>query len=186
MKISVDCLTRGFMIVIFSIGIGSVQALAEDNQTAAGQAPAQTAHRGLDRKAKIEALKKLKTEHPEEFRRVVKERKEKVKEKLQELKEKDPEKYKEVTERMRERRKERLERLRQENPEKFREKMKEKAEKLNELKEKDPARYAEFMKNHPKLSEKIEKHEAKGHGYHRGDNLGVRDHGASGQQGERN
>src|SRR3989338_1490888 len=75
---------------------------------------------GVDKKVKLEELKKLKQENPEKFRELIKERKGKIKEKLQELKERDPEKYEEVRERAFEKRRAKLEELKRENPEKFR------------------------------------------------------------------
>ena len=164
MKSLAKKLVKSLLGPVCSIGLVSVYAFAED-----------TVKTAPDRQAKIEALKKLKAENPEEFKRVVKERKEKLKAKLEELKAKDPEKYKEVTQRMRERRREHLEKLREENPEKFREIMQKKAERLKELKEKDPARYAEFMKNHPKVADRLQNHHNRG--IHRGEALGVRDYG---------
>ena len=147
MKTLTDHLMKGLLVLIVSFGIGAVPSTAEETT---GDPSAKT--------AKVEALKKLKAENPEEFQRLVKERKEKVKEKLQNLKEKDPEKFKEVTEKIRKRRKEHLQRLREENPEKFREVMQNKMKKLEELKESNPERYEQFLKNHPKAAEKMERH----------------------------
>ncbi len=175
MKILTTHLTKGLIVLAFSIGMASVQVFAEEGQVSKQDSNPAVSQRRSARQTKIEALKKLKAENPEEFARVVKERKDKIKQKLQELKEKDPEKYKEVTEKIRERRRERLERLHQENPEKFRETMREKAEKLRELKEKDPARYVEFMKNHPRLAERAARRGK------RGEDSGIGRH-----QGERN
>ena len=155
MKSLAEKFVKSLLILACSIGLVSVYAFAVDTVK---QAP--------DRPAKIEALKKLKAGNSEEFKRVVKERKEKLKAKLEELKAKDPEKYKEATQRMRERRKEHLEKLRKEDPEKFSKIMQKKAEKLGELKEKDPAGYAEFMKNHPKLAERLKNHHNRS--FHRG------------------
>src|SRR3989338_5706781 len=118
MKTLADRIMKGLLILVVSFGIGSMPSFAEE-----------TSGNSLSKGEKVEALKKLKTENPEEFQRLVRERKEKVKEKLQDLKEKDPEKFKEVTEKMRERRREKLQKMRQEDTENFREIMQNRAEK---------------------------------------------------------
>lgn len=118
-------------------------------------------------KEKVAELKKLKEENPAEFERVVKERKEKLKERLQDMKQNDPEKYEQVKEKMIHNRK----------------------EKLKELQEKNPERYEEFIKNHPKAADRLEdrrdhredvrdrREDVKDNSQHRGDIRGVRDHG---------
>ncbi len=109
----------------------------------------------MDHKEKIAELKKLKAENPAEFERVVKERKEKLREKLKELKEKDPQKYQELKERMIRHRRAYLQQLRKEDPEKFQEIMRDRMAKLEELKTKDPERYNEILKDHPRLEQRL-------------------------------
>ncbi len=175
MKIIEYSLIKTLMILAFALGIVSMPVFAEESRPVP-QASNQGWSQRPDRQQRIEALKKLKAENPEEFARVVKERKEKLKARLQDLKQKDPEKFKEVTRKMRERRKERLQKLRQENPEKFREIMRKKAEKLEDLKEKNPEKYQQFMKNHPRLAERMEHR-----GEHREDHSDPRRKGFGGQ-----
>ena len=187
------------VVFLFS-GMGVVNVYAEEGSPA--PAPAQS--RWEAKQERIEQLKKLKQENPEEFQRVVSQRKEKIKERLKDLKEKDPERFEEVKTRMIDHRREKLRRLRREDPEKFHEIMENRAEKLKELKEKNPERYREFIKNHPGVADRLEnrrdhredvrdrredvrdRHEdyrdrredRNDRGYHKGYEQGVRDHGA--------
>ena len=117
----------------FLIG-GGINARAEE--PAAPTAQPQSAGQGSiyptgiqDRIAK---WKQLKQEHPEEFAKLVSERKQKIKEKLQDLKAKNPEKYNEFKKKIQHNRIEHLRKMHQENPERFN----------------------EFMKNHPKAADR--------------------------------
>ena len=103
---------------------------------------------------RIAKWKQLKEQNPEEFKRLIQERKEHLKARLKELKEKDPQKYEEVKKRMYEHRVQYLRKLRQENPEKYREIVQQRWQKLQELQTKDPERFKEFMQKHPRLAQR--------------------------------
>lgn len=118
----------------------------------AGSSTDQTAH---PNRQKVEALKRLKEENPEEFQRVVKARKAAIKQKLKELKEKDPQKFQEVKQRVIRQRRERLERLRKENPEKFRQIMQKKRQRFEQMKQTNPEQYERYMQKHPKLAARL-------------------------------
>lgn len=136
---------------VFLLEMGGMPALAEDRLSPEGSAPEpQRVNR------KLEELKKLKQQNPAEFDRLVRERKQKMKQKLQELKEKDPEKFQEVKEKIRTNRQQYLKRLQQENPERFQNIMHEKMQKLEALKQSDPEKYQRFMEKHPRLAQRIQ------------------------------
>lgn len=128
---------------------------------------------------RIAYLKKLKQENPEEFQKVINERKKKIKEKMKELKEKDPQKYQEIMRNMQQRQNVELKRLRQENPEQFYKIMENKRQRLLELKKNDPKKFEELIKANPELKDRL-KHRwdlpNDNPGLHLGDKLGVKDH----------
>ena len=105
---------------------------------------------------KMAKLKELKQNNPQEFERVVGERKAKIKEKLATLKEENPQKFQEVREHIRHRRREHLQNLKEKNPEKFEELMKKRSDKLQELKTRNPEHYQQFLETHPGLKENMQ------------------------------
>lgn len=151
MRIPLKKLSLGLLVFSCWIGLGGVQARAED----AG-APSRD-----KREEKIAKWKQLKEENPEEFRRLIQERKQHLKERLQDLKEKDPEKFEEVKKRMFEHRKEYLQNLRRENPDKYQEVVRRRWQKLDEFKTQNPERFKEFMDKHPRVAERWDKREQK-------------------------
>ena len=95
-----------FALALLTV-VGTGKGWAEDAST-----PAPNSVPREKVQERIAKWKQLKAEHPEEFARLVQERKVHLKEGLAELKEKNPEKYQEIKERMRRHHRERLERLR--------------------------------------------------------------------------
>ena len=144
--------TKGFAgLFIFTCLVGSQIARAEENAAAPAKplSPQEVQER-------IAKWKQLKEQNPEEFKRLIQERKEHLKTRLKELKEKDPQKYEEIKKRMYEHRVQYLRKLRQENPEKYQQIVERRWEKLGELKTKNPERFKEFMDKHPKVAERWE------------------------------
>lgn len=150
----------GLMLFSFSVTFARAEESMVPEKTGADSAVSEASP---EAKNKIAELQKLKKEDPEKFKKIVSERKRKLRKKMKELKEKDPEKYEEVKKNMAARRRQKLQRMRKEDPEKFRQAMKEKEEKLEEMKEKNPERYKKFMKSHPRIAERMEKHEKEDH-----------------------
>lgn len=138
---------RLFVILVPALLAGMAgAAFAEDAPSdTSGPEPQKVNH-------KLQELKKLKQENPQEFERLVQERKQKMKEKLKELKEKDPKKFQQVTEKIRGNRRQYLKKLREENPEKFHQIMQKKMQKLEDMKQSDPEKYQRFIDNHPRLA----------------------------------
>jgi len=101
-------------------------------------------------------LQKLKEENPEEFQRIVGERKSRIKSRLRELKARDPEKFEEMKTQFKHRRMEHLKRLREEDPEQFQQLMEERRSQLLELQRTDPERYEMILRKHPRLSRFME------------------------------
>ncbi len=129
---------------------------------------------------RIAYLKKLKQENPDEFNKLMSERKKKIDEQMKELKKKDPQKYQEIMRNMQQRQNAELKRLRQENPEQFYKIMENKRQGLLELEKNDPKKFEELIKANPKLKERLKNRwdrPSEDPGLHTGDKLGVRDHG---------
>lgn len=131
----------GLLALSCLMGLGAGAGWAEDASKAS---------------ARIAKWKQLKQENPEEFRRLVQERKEHLKARLRELKEKDPQKYEEMRKRMYHHRVQYLRKLRKENPEKYQEIVERRWGKLEEMKTGDPERFKEFMEKHPRVAERWE------------------------------
>ena len=142
----------GLLIFGCLVGLGVSRGWAED----AAKVPAKPAVPPQNVQDRIAKWKQLKEQNPEEFKRLIQERKEHLKSRLRELKEKDPKKYEEVKKRMYEHRVQYLRRLRQENPEKYREIVQRRWQKLEELKTKNPERFKEFMDKHPRIGQRWE------------------------------
>jgi hypothetical protein len=100
-------------------------------------------------------LKKLKQENPEEFNRIIQDRKAALKERLQEFKEKHPEKFDALKKRYLHDRWSHLRSLRRRDPEKFQSLMQQRMEKLDEWRAKHPEHYAKFIEKHPRLAERM-------------------------------
>ena len=149
----------GLIVLSCLVGLGVRAGWAED----VVKAPAKTAppQSVQDRIAK---WKQLKEQNPEEFRRLVQERKEHLKTRLKELKEKDPQKYEELRKRMYQHRVQYLRKLRRENPEKYREIVERRWQKLDEMKTKNPERFKEFMEKHPRVAQRWEERQKKNSG----------------------
>ena len=141
----------GLFVFACFIGLGSRGVWAEENSTVPAKplSPEEV-------QARIAKWKQLKEQNPEEFKRLIQERKEHLKTRLKELKEKDPQKYEEVRKRMYQHRVKYLRRLRNENPEKYREIVERRWQKLGELKTKNPERFKEFMEKHPRVAQRWE------------------------------
>lgn len=110
-------------------------------------------HKGWDK----EKLLKLKTEDPEKFQEVVKEKREHLKERLKYLKENNPQKHQEIMQKIRRHHMARMQNLRSENPEKFKEVIQRRKtafqERLQKLKTENPERYAQIMQHRQHLQE---------------------------------
>ncbi len=154
-------LSLGLLVLSCLISMGAPLARAED---AGAPSSAQM-------EEKIAKWKKLKAENPEEFRRLIEERKQHLKEKLQELKEKDPQKFEEVKQRMFQQRAEHMRRLQKEDPQKYHEIVQQRWQKVEEFKTKNPERFKEFMDKHPRVAERWDKREQR-HRNDRGPNFG--------------
>ena len=125
---------------------------AAENKGAVESAPRVGAPSGRPAKPpqeEIERLQRLKKENPEEFRRVVQERREKLQERLAYLKEHDPEAYKRTMAELAKRRMNRLMELKKNNPEEYKRVMAQQKERMEqrreELRKKDPKAYQELM-----------------------------------------
>lgn len=101
-------------------------------------------------------LQRLKEENPQEFNRVVGERKARIKAYLRELKEKDPEKFEQMKSQFKHRRIERWKKLRQEDPEAFQRLMEKRHAQLLELRRTDPEKYEKIVRKHPRLARFVE------------------------------
>lgn len=104
-----------------------------------------------------EEMLRLKAENPEEFRKVIKEKKEQIKQRLAELKQADPEKYQRVVKRLKQKCRARLTRLKQQNPQRFKEVITMRQQLFNqhleELKAQDPGKYQRLMECRKSLQE---------------------------------
>ncbi len=100
-------------------------------------------------------LKQLKEQNPEEFQRIVQERKSQIKSRFDEYRQASPEQFENLKGRVVEKRRHRLERMKNENPEKFRQVMGERREKFEKMRAENPERAKRFMEKHPRFEERM-------------------------------
>lgn len=105
----------------------------------------------------LERLRRLKQENPQEFQRLIQERKTQIKSKVQEFQQKNPEKFEGFRKQVSENRMHRLRKMKQENPESFHRDMQGRAQRFEKLKQENPERVQKFMEKHPRFNERVNK-----------------------------
>ena len=97
----------------------------------------------------IQRLQQLRRDNPEEFRRIIKEKKEQLRRRMARLKETDAEAYQAMVSRLRQRREQQLERLKARDPEQYRQQVERRREhleqRLSQLRQSDPQRYEQLV-----------------------------------------
>ncbi|MBI3324917.1 MAG: hypothetical protein HYZ92_06515 [Candidatus Omnitrophica bacterium] len=144
----------------------------------------------------VRRLKRLQREDPEEFRRVVQEKKAQLRRRIGQLQQTDPAAYEAVMARLRQRRARRLARLEAQDPDEFRQHLQRQRERmerrvgelqqsdperyarlleqrrqwrkqsLEELRQNNPARYERFLQAHPGWAEGMDRSDGSGAGAH--------------------
>ena len=140
----------GMALLSFTFGVMMVCSFAAAKSK---NAPAASAD---EVRQKVVELKKLEKENPQEYKRIIEQRKEEMRQKLELLKQQDPAKYEEIRRRMVEAQKERLKSIRENDPDRFRQIVNDQLTKLKDLQARDPKRYAEVLKNNPSLARQLE------------------------------
>ncbi len=134
------------LLISFLICAGALSARAEDPSAGAVQPVSSETFSRLSR---------LKEENPEEFQRLIQERKAQIKSKVQEFRQKNPEKFEGFRKQMSEKRISRLKKMKQENPENFQRDMQGRAERFQRMKQENPQGFQKFMDNHPKFNARM-------------------------------
>lgn len=105
----------------------------------------------------LSRLQRLKQENPQEFQRLVQERKNQIKSKAQEFRQKNPEKFESFRKQVSENRIQRLRKMKRENPEGFQRDMQGRAQRFEKMKQENPERFQKFIEKHPRFNERLSK-----------------------------
>lgn len=126
----------------------------------AGTLPVYAAENGASQPSAsetLERLRRLKEENPQEFHRLVKERKAQIKSKVREFKQNNPEKFEGFRKQVSENRVQRLRKMKRENPEGFHRDMQGRAQRFEKMKRENPERFQKFIEKHPRFNEHMNK-----------------------------
>lgn len=163
---------------------GDVLAANSPQEKTVKQGERQGPVKGLSKKWSKEELLKLKKDNPAEFRKIVQEHQEQIKQRLKSLKQNNPQRYSKLMQLIRRARIANLQKLRKEDPEKFKQTVGDyrakvmerlqnlktedprkyehimqqigKIKELMRLRRDNPAKFREYIKNHPELRQRLE------------------------------